>query len=308
MTLVPVTTTHRLRRTAALAAAALLLTACGATDDAQEATPTVGPDAAQERQSEAFTTLEDDFDASLGVHVLDTGSGRSVENRADERFAYGSSGKALLAAALLATTEPAALDRTVRWGAGAVVENSPFTESRVGVGATLGQVAEAMVRQSDNTAFNVVLRELGGNAAFAAALREVGDDTTRPARRETALNGATPGDERDTTTPRAMAATLRAYLLDGGLDPDDAALLLDWMSGNATGDSLVRAGVPSDWVVADKSGAAAYGTRNDVAVVRPPGRDPLVVVVMSSRDTADAARDDRLVARATRTALRLLGD
>ncbi len=36
-----------------------------------------------------------------------------------------------------------------------------------------------------------------------------------------------------------------------------------------TGDELIRAGVPSDWIVADKSGAGSYGTRNDIAIVTP---------------------------------------
>lgn len=247
--------------------------------------------------------LERAFDARLGLHAVDTGTGAEVSHRADERFAYASSGKALLAAALLDATSPADLRRTVTWDRDDLVTYSPFTEPRTATGASLGAVAEAMVRESDNTAANVVVRELGGLDVWTDALRGIGDDTTRPARLEPGLNAAVPDDDRDTSTPRALARSLRAYAVDEALAPDDSAFLDDWMSGNATGDTLVRAGAPDGWRVADKSGAAAYGTRNDVAVVHPPGRAPLVVVVMSSRTSAGASYDDRLVARAARVAL-----
>jgi len=49
--------------------------------------------------------------------------------------------------------------------------------------------------------------------------------------------------------------------------------------------------------VADKSGGAG-GIRNDVAVVTPPGRAPVVVTVFTTRNDPDARYDDALVARA----------
>lgn len=297
-----------------LAAVTAVVTAgCGATAEETVAapgstTPTAPRDGTtDDTVAEDLRRLERVFDARLGLHALDTATGAEVTHRSDERFAFASTGKALVAAALLDATTPADLRRTVDWTRGDLVTYSPFTEPRTGSGATLGELAEAMVRESDNTAANLVVRELGGLDVYAAALRGVDDTTTRPARLEPGLNAAVPGDDRDTSTPRALAHTLRAFAVDGALAPDDAAQLDDWMSGNATGDTLVRAAVPEDWRVADKSGAASYGTRNDVAVVHPPGRAPLVVVVMSSRTRADASYDDRLVARAARVALDALG-
>jgi beta-lactamase class A len=86
------------------------------------------------------------------------------------------------------------------------------------------------------------------------------------------------------------------------LSAEDRALLLDWMSGNATGDTLVRAGAPAGWSVADKSGGAG-GIRNDVAVVTPPGRDAVVLSILSARNDPEADYDDALVARAAAVVL-----
>jgi beta-lactamase class A len=75
------------------------------------------------------------------------------------------------------------------------------------------------------------------------------------------------------------------------------------MKRSTTGDTLIRAGVPKNWEVADKSGAGLYGTRNDIAIIWPPKGDPIVIAVLSSRDKKDAEYNDKLIAQATKVAL-----
>ncbi|MGC4804347.1 class A beta-lactamase [Micromonospora sp. DT233] len=246
-----------------------------------------------------FTALEAEFDARLGVYAVDTGTGATVEHRADERFAYASTFKALAAAAVLAATTPAELDRVVRYTKADLVQYSPITERHAGQGMPLRDLAEAAVRYSDNTAGNLLLARLGGPAGFARALRGLGDQVTNPVRIETDLNEATPGDERDTSSPRALATDLRAYVLGDALADDDRALLIGWLKTNTTGDGLVRAGVPAGWQVGDKTGSGGYGSRNDIAVVWPPGGAPIVIALLSSRDEPDAKYDEKLLSRAT---------
>lgn len=242
--------------------------------------------------------LETAFDARLGVYAIDTGSGRTLQYRADERFAYASTYKALAAAAVLDGTSTAELDRIVRYTQADLVTYSPITEKHVGEGMTLRDLADAAVRYSDNTAGNLLLRHLGGPHRFEKALRGIGDKTTEADRYETELNEATPGDKRDTSTPRALAADLQTYAVGGALDPEDRDILHRWLQGNTTGAQLIRAGVPSGWVVGDKTGAAGYGTRNDIALIWPPGRAPIVVAILSTRDDKDATYDDALIAQA----------
>ncbi len=288
----------------------LLLAACSSPEAAAPPVTTSSPPAttsAAPDVSGEFAALEARFDARLGVFAVDTGSGATIEHRADERFAYASTIKALAAGALLAQTSPADLQRSVPiTPADLAPAYSPVTETRVGGSMTLAELCDAAVRFSDNTALNLLLRELGGPAGLDAALERVGDTVTEVVRDEPGLNSAVPGDPRDTTTPRALAGSLRAYALDAAA-PEDREQLVDWLRRNTTGDALIRAGVPGDWDVGDKTGTGAYGTRNDVAVLTPPGRAPIVLAVMSSRDEQDADHDDALLAEAARVAVTGLG-
>ena len=251
--------------------------------------------------------LERRFDARLGVHAVDTGSGREVAYRAGERFPFASTFKALAAGAILRRYGLEGLDREVpvtrlanAW--------SPVTEQRVGTSMTLRALCSAAVRFSDNTAANLLLDRLGGPKGLDATLERLGDDVTRMDRPEPELNEWAPGQTRDTSTPRALARTLRAFVLGDALDAPERAQLARWLRTNTTGARLIRAGVPDGWVVGDKTGTGAtYGTRNDIAVVWRPDAPPLVIAIMTSRSQADAEHDDRLIARAASVVAGALG-
>jgi beta-lactamase class A len=294
---------------AGLIAALVAVGACSAQQEVvpppAPAAPSAAPDPDPAADA-AFRQLERDFDTRLGVYAVDTGSERTLAFRADERFAYASTFKALAAAAVLDKTSPAELDQVVRYSTAELVFWSPITERNVGTGMSLRDLCDAAVRYSDNTAANLLLRHLGGPAGLDAALTEIGDDVTRVERWEPELNEAAPGDERDTSTPRALAAALRAYTLGDALAEDDRAVLTGWLRGNTTGDALIRAGVPDGWVVGDKTGDGSYGTRNDIAVLWPPDRAPVVLAIMSSRDEPEAEHDDALIAKAADVAVRAL--
>ncbi|MGW0466306.1 class A beta-lactamase [Streptomyces sp. NPDC003027] len=292
--------------------AALPLPGCAATPDAAAPTPS-GPTPpaskpssstpADPRTQRAFGELERKFDARLGVYALDTGSGRTVVHRPDERFAYASTCKALLAGAMLERNSLRQLDRLVRYGPEELVSHSPVTERHVATGMTLRELCDATIRYSDNAAANLLFRELGGPRGLQDALRGLGDRVTRCDRYEVALSEGTPGDPRDTSTPRALATDLRAYVLGDTLPAEKRAVLTDWLKRNTTGDHTIRAGVPDGWQVGDKTGSGGYGTRNDIAVLWRPGAAPITLAVLSRRDTKDAERVDALIARATEIAL-----
>ncbi|MFC3688534.1 class A beta-lactamase [Aquipuribacter hungaricus] len=251
--------------------------------------------------------LEDKHDARIGVYAVDTVTGRSVEHRADERFAYASTIKALAVGVLLDRTTPEQLYEPVPVTAADITAPySPVTERRVGTTMTLDELAAAAAQESDNSAANMVIARLGGPAGLEQALRSLGDTVTEVDRLEPGLNEAVPGDPRDTSSPRAMATTLAALAVGDALDDADRAVLNDWLEGSTTGAALVRAAVPEGWTVGDKSGSGRYGTRNDIAVVRPPGGGPVVVAVMTSRAEEDAERSDALVAAAAARVLETL--
>ncbi|MFC7393743.1 class A beta-lactamase [Scopulibacillus cellulosilyticus] len=247
--------------------------------------------------NQKFAQLENKFDAHLGVYAVDTGTNRTVAYRPDKRFAYASTYKALAAGAVLKQNSIDKLNKVITYSKNDLVSYSPITEKHVDSGMTLREICEAAVRNSDNTAGNLLLRQLGGPDGFKKILMQIGDKVSKPKRFETDLNEAVPGDTRDTSTPRALAADLKAFTVGDVLPTDKRKILADWLRGNATGDKLIRAGAPKGWEVGDKSGAGSYGTRNDIAVVWPPNRDPIVIAILSSRDTKNAAYNDALIAQ-----------
>jgi beta-lactamase class A len=254
-----------------------------------------------------FKELEKSYDTRLGVYALDTQTGRAVSWRGGERFAFASTIKAPLSAAVLDAVSRKDLSRVIRFDEEDLVPYSPITEQHLEDDMTLRAVIDAALRFSDNTAANLLFDEIGGPAGLDRALDRIGDRVTDSRRVEPDLNTAIPGDVRDTTTPRAMATTVGTYVVGRALPRHDRDLLRTMMINNTTGDALIRAGVPDSWVVADKTGSADYGVRNDIAVAFPPGRAPVLIAVMSSRDRVDKPYDNAVIADATRVAVDALG-
>ncbi|MUL42019.1 class A beta-lactamase [Streptomonospora sp. PA3] len=305
-------------RFAAAAALALVpLAACTAAGES--AVPTAGaesaPGSAAEHPGVArgeyvpdFRKLEKEYDATLGVYALDTGTGETVAFNAGDRFLFCSTHKVFSAGAVLDQTPMEDLDKRITYTEDDLLEWAPITEKHVDEGMELLDVIDAAVRYSDNTAANLLFEELGGPAALQEEMRAIGDETIRFDRIEPDLSYTEPGDLRDTSTPQAMVSSLRAYALGDVLPQEKREILVDMMVRNTTGDDTIRAGVPDDWTVGDKTGTGNYGTRNDIAVLWPPEEEePIVVAVMSTRDTADAEHDDALLAESAEVVVDVLG-
>jgi beta-lactamase class A len=233
-----------------------------------------------ERFTQAVRAAEAQGGGRLGVAVLDTETGRHFAWRGEERFPFASTFKFLLAAATLAEVDAGRerLDRRLPIAASDMVEHAPVTGKHVGAqGLTVSELCEATMVWSDNPAANLLLPQVGGPAGLTAFARKLGDDQFRLDRIETALNEATPGDPRDTTTPQAMLGNLDRLVLGEALSPGSRALLTAWLVGCRTGDQKIRAGLPKDWRCGDKTGGGGHGTNNDIAILWPPGRRPILV-------------------------------
>jgi beta-lactamase class A len=271
------------RAALALAAAGLGLPALGLPAPA-DAAPAASPFAELERRS----------GARIGLAAVDTGSGKRLAWRADERFPMCSTFKALAVSAVLRRVDAGEerLDREVVVDKAAVVGWAPVTGKRIGGALPLASLCEAAVEVSDNGAANLILDALGGPSAVTAFARSIGDPVTRLDRRETALNAAMPGDPRDTTTPAAMMADLEALLLGATLLPPSRNRLIGWMLGCKTGEGRLQAGLPAGWKIAQKTGSGGHGSTNDIGLLWPPGRAPLVVALYT---TGSPAKGDALL-------------
>jgi beta-lactamase class A len=253
----------------------------------------LGGQGGSERAFAPAAAIEASVGGRLGVAALDTATSERLTHRADERFPMCSTFKWLLAAQVLARVDAGeeSLDRVVRYGPADLLEYAPVTRERVeGGGLTIYELCAAAVQVSDNTAANLLLATVDGPEGFTAFLRALGDPTTRLDRREPELNEATPGDPRDTTTPAAMLDDLRTVLLGEVLSPASRERLIDWMETSTTGKTRLRAGLPGDWRVGDKTGTCGPGFTNDVAIAWPPGRSPILIAAYLAE--AEASFED----------------
>lgn len=248
-----------------------------------------------------LTELEKSTGGRLGVAMIDTASNTQTLYRADERFAMCSTSKVMAASGILkaSETDKNLLNKHVDIKKADLVNYNPITEKHLDTGMTLGELGAAAIQYSDNVAMNKLIAQLGSPAKVTQFARSLGDETFRLDRTEPSLNTAIPGDNRDTTSPLAMAESLRKLTLGNALAEPQRAQLVQWLKGNTTGAASIRAGLPATWQVGDKTGSGDYGTTNDIAVIWPDNHAPLILVTYFTQPQQDAkARKDVLAAAA----------
>jgi beta-lactamase class A len=227
-----------------------------------------------------FAKLEAESGGRLGVAVIDTHSDAMAGHRETELFPLCSTFKLLATAAVLTKidTGQEQLTRRISIEPGDVLSYAPVAKQHVGAeGMSIAELCEAAVALSDNTAANLILNSLGGPGAITRYARSLGDNLTRLDRIEPELNSADPGDPRDTTTPAAMARDLDLLVTKSVLSPASRDQLVRWLVGCKTGNAKIRAGAPKGWRVGDKTGSGDHGSSNDVAVIWPPHRAPVII-------------------------------
>jgi len=172
------------------------------------------------------------------------------------------------------------LDRRIVFSRKDLLSYAPITEKHVGPpGMTVAELCRAAMTWSDNTAANLLLSSFGGPRALTAFFRSIGDPVTRLDRTEPTLNEARPGDPRDTTSPAAMLQDLHRLVFGDILSAKSRTMLSNWLVENKTGTASLRAGMPGDWKIGDKTGSGKNGTTNDIAVIWLPRRAPVLVTV-----------------------------
>lgn len=242
---------------------------------------------AAERADKALKRLQKQIGGRLGVHVLDSQSGKRIGIDDDSRYAMASTFKLPLAAALLWQVDRKAfnLELTMPIAKSDLLQNSSAVEAKLAAGAdsmTLRELCAAAVKVSDNAAANILLKGIGGPQALTQFFRSLGDNVSRLDRIEPMLNTNMPGDPRDTTTPRAMVDSMLRIFTQDVLSIPSRALLIDWMSASRTGIERVRAGLPKSWNPGDKTGGGDNGAFNDIVIAYPPDRRPIFIAVYMS--------------------------
>lgn len=263
------------------------------------------PGTKQQLDEDSFKTelamLEAKNGGRLGVSALNTASGYRLSYHADERFAMCSTHKVLTVAAILKMVDLGTikLNRQIHYDKADILSYAPITSQHLKIGfMTVSALCQAALEWSDNTAENLLLMLIGGPSGWTHFVRSIGDDVSRLDRNEPTLNTAIPGDLRDTTTPAAMVHDLDTVLLGNVLSSSSRQLLTHWMQDNQITNSLLRAGMPKGWHVADKSGSGENGTRNDIGLILPPSpRRPIVASVYYTGSPQPPPLRDALIAK-----------
>lgn len=255
-----------------------------------------------------FAKLETAADGRLGVYAINTANHTSIAYRAQERFPMQCTSKVMGVSAILykSMSEPGLLQQKITYKKDQLVSWSPITEKHLSDGMTVTELCSAAITLSDNTAMDLLAEQLGGIQKINAFANSIGDHTFRLDHNwpKEAESGGT-GNVDDSSTPYAMGKSLQRLALSNVLAPAQRMLLLTWMKNNFTGSARIRAGVPKGWVVADKTGTGIYyGTTNDIGIIWPPHRAPIIIVIFFTQDhNRYATMHEKIVAAATRIIL-----
>lgn len=267
------------------------------------------PVSAAKEFTSRIAALEKKNGGRIGASVVWADGATQFSYRGNERFAMCSTFKALLGAATLARVDAKKelTDRFISYKSSDILDHAPIAKKNLAAGRmTVSELNAASIQYSDNTAANLLLDTIGGPKGFTDYLRSIGDNTTRLDRNEPSLNANIAGDVRDTTTPDAMADTLRKLLFGDSLSPASKEQLKAWMFGNTTGDTRIRAGLDKFWMIGDKTGAGDNGANNDVAVVYPRGYPPFIITVYYSESKTSHEERNATIAQVARIAGDLL--
>lgn len=235
----------------------------------------------QEPVASVLTEYEAGSGGKIGLYAENVRSGAKLTWRASERFVMCSTFKASLAAFVLTLVDRgrARLDDPIAFTSADVPDWwAPVAKANIAKGVlTLEEMCRAAVEQSDNTCANLLLARIGGPAALTAFWRRLGDRETRLDDIEPYLNQTQPGGFRNTTTPAAMAKILRHLVLGRVLSDASNVRLKEWLIGCQTGAERLRAGLPANWVIGDKTGSNGKDAAADIAVVWPQPDVPVVI-------------------------------
>ncbi len=244
----------------------------------------------------SVSQIEEGLKGRVGIALVDTGTGKVWFHRANEKFLMNSTVKTPVCGAVLARSDAGELSLSEQLPVreSDLLSYAPVTKEHAGGTMTIADLCLAALDWSDNTAANLLISRLGGPDEVTNFFRSIGDTVSRLDRYEPELNAFAPDSPLDTTTPAAMAETLRALLVGNALSVSSRNLLAEWMShGNVTS-TLLRNKAPATWAFSDKSGAGSH-TRNIIALVTPEGRAPWVAAIYISDTDADfAARNTAL--------------
>jgi len=254
--------------------------------------------------SQKLDQLEVINHVDIGLSAIDTYNNIYFNFNPNKRFPMDSTSKLMTISAILkrSETDSRLLQKKIFFTENDVKKSgyAPITSRHIKNGMTVADLCDAAVSFSDNTAANLLMKLLGGPSKVTQFARSIGDEKFLLVRWEPALNSAIPQDKRDTTTPLAMVDSVQKLMLGNVLDNLQRHYLQEWLKNCKTGKSRIRAGVPRNSIVADKTGTGGYGSIGDIGVVWRPHASPVVLVVYVRKNEKNSHTSGKIIAQITK--------
>lgn len=243
--------------------------------------------------------IERKHHVKVGIYAMDTNSGKNIAYNADDRFPFQSTSKLIAVSALLAKDNyQTLLNKEVVINPKDILFWDPISIKYINKKVTLNTLAEGAISYSDNTAINMIIRELGGLDSINTFAYNLGNQSFKMMHYEDNLN-STPSKNDDTSTPKDMALSVQKILFGGILTKQNKGLLIDWMRNSTTGYNRIRAGVPLGWAVAEKTGSGSYGVANDIGIAWSPNCKPIVLSIYTIGQRLNAKPNNVVIKEVT---------
>lgn len=250
-----------------------------------------------------LTVLESRYNGLVGLSCYVPRYEAWLGHRFDERFAYCSVFKWILSAACLKGVDEGrlSLSQIIKFGPNDILEPAPVTRAALKDGQlSLEALCAGTVITSDNTAANLLMPYVGGLKGLSDFVKSYKDEVTRFDQIEPFLNENLKNDPRDTSSPKAMTGLLAKVVEGPGLTSESKAKLSQWLKDCETGTKRIRAGLPKDWPVGDKTGTSGNGAANDVAFFDTPQWGRIYLSVFTNRSEFNMDKSAAFIAEATR--------
>ncbi|MGB8507321.1 MAG: class A beta-lactamase, partial [Pyrinomonadaceae bacterium] len=177
-------------------------------------------------------------------------------------------------------------------------QRSPIRDAHPrGVEMSVGELLDFMVKESDGTACDVLLRILGGPEKVTEYLRESGLPDINVVSYEKELGRDVKVQYQNSATPESMLRLLRMLQEGRGMSASSRSLLLEIMTKSVPGPRRIKGLLPADASVAHKTGTSGTANgltsaTNDVGLITlPDGRHLAIAVFVSDTKTDEATRE-----------------
>lgn len=253
--------------------------------------------------------LESSYGSRIGLWFYDSKTKKVISHRAKERFPMCSTFKLMLCAAILKKSEKNSsfLEKKVKYSKKDLVTYSPVTKKFTSEGMSVFELCQATLQTSDNTAANLLIEALGGLKKLNNFAKNIGDQSFRLDNKEPYLNSAIPEANENTTTAEAMGQSLEKIFLEDHLSKKSKALLKKWILGSKTGSKRIKAALFDGWKIGNKTGTCgSYGAIGDIAVLWPPKRKPMILVIYLHQNKQKSPNNENVIAKVSHSIFQAL--